>query len=67
MVRNAQNEIHFNRDIPLREIIEQIESVTVEDIFELAKSLFKKNKMVLTLLGSVGEKKPFEDLLGRDE
>jgi len=67
MVRNAQNEIHFNRDIPLQEVIEQIESVTVEDIFELSKSLFKKNKMVLTMLGSIKEKKPFEDLLRRDE
>ena len=67
MVRNTQNEIHFNRDIPLQEVIAQIESVTVEDIFELSKSLFKKNKMVLTMLGSIKEKKPFEDLLRRDE
>jgi len=56
MVRNAQNEIHFNRDIPLQEVIEQLESVTVEDILELSKSLFQKNKMVLTMLGSVREK-----------
>ena len=67
MVRNAQNEIHFNRDIPLQEVIEQLESVTVEDILELSKSLFQKNKMVLTMLGSVREKKPFEDLLAHEE
>ena len=67
MVRNAQNEIHFNRDIPLREVIEQVESVTVDDIVELSRSLFKKNKMALTLLGPVKEKMPFADLLHRDE
>ena len=66
MVRNAQNEIHFNRDIPLQEVIEQLESVTVDDIVELSRSLFEQNKMVLTLLGSVKEKKPFEDLLHPD-
>jgi predicted Zn-dependent peptidase len=67
MVRNAQNEIHFNRDIPLQEVIQQVESVTAEDICELSRSLFQKNKMVLTALGSVKEKKPFEDLLYDDQ
>jgi predicted Zn-dependent peptidase len=67
MVRNAQNEIHFNRDVPLREVIEQVESVSVEDILDLSRNLFQKNKMVLTMLGSVREKKPFEALLYRDE
>jgi predicted Zn-dependent peptidase len=67
MVRNAQNEIHFNRDIPLKEVIEQVESVTVEDIVDLARSLFEKNKMTLTMLGSVRENEPFEDLLYNDE
>jgi predicted Zn-dependent peptidase len=66
MVRNAQNEIHFSRDIPLQEVIEQVESVTADDILDLSRSLFKKNKMVLTMLGSVREKKPFEDLLYHD-
>jgi predicted Zn-dependent peptidase len=63
MVRNAQNEIHFGRDIPLQEVIEQIEAVTVEDLVDLSGSLFKNDKMVLTTLGSVRAKKPFEDLL----
>lgn len=63
MVRNAQNEIHFNRDVPLQEVIERVEAVSVADLVDLARSLFKKNKMVLTLLGSVREKQPFEDLL----
>lgn len=67
MVRNAQNEIHFNRDIPLQEVIEAVESVSVEDVIDLSRSLFEKNKMVLTLLGSTRAKKPFEDLLHHAE
>jgi predicted Zn-dependent peptidase len=63
MVRTAQNEIHFNRDITLQQVIETIESVTVEEILDLAQSLFEKKKMVLTVLGPVQDKKPFEDTL----
>ncbi len=63
MVRTAQNEIHFNRDITLQHVIETIESVTVEEILDLAQILFEKKKMVLTVLGPVQDKKPFEDTL----
>jgi predicted Zn-dependent peptidase len=63
MVRSAQNEIHFNRIIRLPEVIKKIESVNAAEILELSKSLFEKNKMSLTLLGPVKDKKPFEDIL----
>jgi predicted Zn-dependent peptidase len=63
MVRSAQNEIHFNRIIRLPEVIKKIESVTSAEIVELSKSLFENNKMSLTLLGPVKDKKPFEDIL----
>jgi predicted Zn-dependent peptidase len=63
MVRSAQNEIHFNRIISLQEVIEKVESVTTEEILDLAKHLFEKEKMVLTMLGPVQDKKPFEDIL----
>jgi predicted Zn-dependent peptidase len=63
MVRSAQNEIHFNRSIGLPEVIKKIESVTAAEILELSKSLFENNKMSLTLLGPVKNKKPFEDIL----
>mgnify|MGYP000388008663 CR=1 FL=1 len=63
MVRSAQNEIHFNRIIRLPEVIKKIESVTAAEILELSKSLFENNKMSLTLLGPVKDKKPFEDIL----
>jgi predicted Zn-dependent peptidase len=63
MVRTAQNEIHFSRSIRLAEVMEKIESVTATEILELSNSLFEKNKMSLTLLGPVKDKKPFEDIL----
>ena len=63
MVRCAQNEINFQRDIELQEVIERIESVTSTDILELAKSLFVRNEMGLTLLGPVKDKKAFEEIL----
>ena len=63
MVRSAQNEIHFNRSIRLSEVIKKIESVTTAEILALAESLFKTDRMSLTLLGPVKDKKPFEDML----
>jgi predicted Zn-dependent peptidase len=63
MVRSAQNEIHFNRIIRLPEVIKKIESVTASEILALSKSLFKNDRMSLTLLGPVKDKKPFEDML----
>jgi predicted Zn-dependent peptidase len=63
MVRSAQNDIHFNRDIALQEVIEKVESVTTAQILDLAQRLFEKKKMVLTTLGPVQDKQPFEDIL----
>ena len=63
MVRGAQNEIIFNRDISLQEVIEKVESVTAAEILDLAKYLFQKDKMVLTTLGPVQDKKAFEAIL----
>jgi predicted Zn-dependent peptidase len=63
MVRNAQNEIHFNRIIALQEVMQKIESVTAEEILDLAKILFEQNKMGLTILGPIQDKTPFEDML----
>ena len=63
MVRSAQNEIHFQRDITLQEVIEQVEAVTAADLLALSKSVFIRNKIGLTLLGAVKDKKPFEDVL----
>lgn len=64
MVRNAQNEMHFGRDIPLEEIIEKIEAVSVDDILELADELIKPEKMTYTLLGPVdGQQEQIKSIL----
>ncbi len=55
MVRTAQNELHFGREIELDEIIDRIAAVTPEDIRQLARHLFQNDLMALTLLGPVVE------------
>ena len=64
MVRCAQNEIHFEDDIALEKILDNIEAVTAEDLLDTANELFKRDQMALTLLGPVREdQQAFEDLL----
>jgi predicted Zn-dependent peptidase len=64
MVRSAQNEIHFGHNIPLEDIIENVEAVTRDDILELANELFNPQQMALTLLGPAGNDiKKFEEFL----
>ena len=63
MVRTAQNEIHFDRHVPLKEVIDKVESVTPDEILELARRLFGRNPMGLTMLGPVKDQKVFEEIL----
>jgi predicted Zn-dependent peptidase len=64
MVRCAQNEIHFEDDISLEKILDNIEAVTAENLLKTANELFKSDQMVLTLLGPVkDDQQAFEDLL----
>ncbi len=63
MVRLAQNEILLKRYVPLQEIVDKIDSVTEDEILGLAKELFQKNQLALTILGPVDDKKSFEDIL----
>jgi len=63
MVRLAQNEIHFGRQIPLKSVIDKIEAVTGDEIIDLARYLFQSEQLALTMLGPVSDKKAFEDVL----
>jgi predicted Zn-dependent peptidase len=63
MVRLAQNEIHFGRYIPLEEIVNNIESVTQDDILHLAESLLQKGRFALTILGPVTDEKVYDEIL----
>jgi predicted Zn-dependent peptidase len=60
MVRLAQNEIYFGKYIPLRTVIDKVEAVTVDDIQELARSLFQPQQIALTLLGPVDASEDYE-------
>ena len=63
MVRLAQNEIHFGRQIPLKSVIDEIEMVTGDEIIDLARYLYQSEQLALTMLGPVSDKKSFKDIL----
>jgi predicted Zn-dependent peptidase len=56
MVRIAQNEMHFGRDIPMNEVVAAVDAVSTADIRSLAQILLDENPLALTLLGPVSEK-----------
>ncbi len=63
MVRLAQNEINFNRYIPLQTVVDGIESITAEDVRELAQALFHANQISLTLLGPMKTAEGLEQIM----
>lgn len=63
MVRLAQNEMHFQRNIPLREVVEKIDSVSADDLMDLANLLLNDHQISLTLLGPNQNKHDYEDIL----
>lgn len=63
MFRQAQNEIHFGRFVPLDEVLGEVESVKEEDILSLARNLFDSSNLAITVLGPVSGEKQFKDLL----
>ncbi|MFC1886256.1 M16 family metallopeptidase [Thermodesulfobacteriota bacterium] len=63
MVRLAQNEIHLGRYVPLKEVVENIETVTPDDILDLARRLFQTGQVAVTLLGPAPEVKSLENII----
>ena len=63
MVRIAQNEIHFGRNIPMQEVVAAVEAVSAEEIRSLARTLLDENPIALTLLGPVSEQDVPEGIL----
>ncbi|UCG39253.1 MAG: insulinase family protein, partial [bacterium] len=51
----ARDEIYFGRHVPVEEIEEGIETVTADQIRDLAADLFRKEHMALTVIGPVSE------------
>jgi predicted Zn-dependent peptidase len=49
----ARQEMYFGRFFSLDETIDQIESVTAEEITEMAENLFQPDKIAITVLGNL--------------
>jgi len=67
MARLAQNEIHYGRYVPLQDILDKIESVSEDDVLDLARTFFQDRHTVLTMLGPVTDKSTYENLLSFNE
>ena len=59
----ARQEMYFERFFSLDETIEQIESVTAEQVTEMAGSLFQTDKIAVTALGNLDGLKISRDQL----
>jgi predicted Zn-dependent peptidase len=55
MVRLAQNEILFRRQVPIPEVLDRIEAVTADGLTALARAIFQPNRMALTVLGPMSD------------
>jgi predicted Zn-dependent peptidase len=63
MFRMAQNELHFGRFIPIEETIDNIQSVTCDQILALSRDLFKGQRPSLTVLGPFDRQSELDGLL----
>ncbi len=52
MSRLARNEINFGRDMPLEDVVAQVEAVSAEDVSRLANRLLSAGKLSATVLGA---------------
>ena len=55
MTRLAKNEIYLGRDLSVDEAISNLESVSAEEVREVARSLFKKDTVSVAAIGRVTE------------
>ncbi len=63
MIRLAQQEIHFGRHLPLKEILAKIDDVSAENIQTLAKRLYGEDRVALTTLGPIKDETLFAGLI----
>jgi predicted Zn-dependent peptidase len=49
----AKNQIYYNRDIPVEEVLAKINSVTRDQIVDLAKEIFVEDKLTIVTLGKI--------------
>ena len=63
MNRLARCEIYFRRHIPIPEVVEQVERVTLGEVRELAARCFADENRALTLLGELPPTSDYQALL----
>ncbi len=63
MNRLARCEIYFRRDIPIKEVAEQIERVTLDEVRALAARYFADDGRAVTLLGELPSTVDYQTLL----
>src|SRR5215510_4659574 len=63
MNRLARCEIYFRRYIPIPEVVEQIERVTLDEVYALAARCFANGNRALTLLGELPPLLDYQTLL----
>ncbi len=61
----ARHELLYDKVEAYPEIAKAIDAVTVEDLSRVAKSLFKKEELYLSIIGPYEDKGRFEKLLGK--
>lgn len=55
MIRLAQNELYFGRDIPLAEVVDQLDPVTSADLLALSFTILEQEGMTAVAFGPVTE------------
>lgn len=56
MVRLAQNQFHFGKQISIKSVLDNFQKITPDDILKLASDLFAPERCSLTLLGPIDPK-----------
>lgn len=63
MARAAQNEMYLGRYMPLSEIAENIDQVTIDGVLDLARTLFSPGRLCLSAIGPDLSQKTIEEIL----
>jgi predicted Zn-dependent peptidase len=63
MNRLARCEVYFRRHIPIAEVAEQIERVTMDEVRAVAARCFARESRALTLLGELPPRVNYQTLL----
>ena len=55
MFRIARNEIYFGRDVPISEVVRDIEAIDHGAVVELAREIFSLDRLAIAMLGDADD------------